>query len=138
MPAHPVLQHFQPRIAAWFAARFAAPTDAQVQAWPIIAAGGHALITAPTGSGKTLTAFLWALDRLITGHYAAGTTRVLYVSPLKALNTDIQRNLVTPLNELTAAFAAAGEALPHIRAQTRSGDTTAVQRAAMLRKHLRF
>ena len=134
MTIHPALTHFHPRVAAWFAASYPAPTDAQAQAWPVIASGAHALITAPTGSGKTLTAFLWALDRLLTGHYAAGTTRVLYVSPLKALNTDIQRNLTTPLTELGAAFQAAGETMPRILAQTRSGDTTTSARSAMLRK----
>ena len=88
---------FHPLIAAWFRERVGAPTDAQAMAWPRIAAGEHVLVTAPTGSGKTLTAFLWALNQLITGEYQDGQCSVLYISPLKALNNDIRRNLLTPL-----------------------------------------
>ena len=81
-----------------------APTDVQTRSWPVIAAGRHALITAPTGSGKTLTAFLWALDAFVSGRYATGATRVLYISPLKALNNDIQRNLLEPLERAARAI----------------------------------
>ncbi|MFM8354550.1 MAG: DEAD/DEAH box helicase, partial [Gammaproteobacteria bacterium] len=105
-----VSTNFTPGVAAWFEATFAAPTEVQAAAWPVIASGAHALITAPTGSGKTLTAFLWALDRFAAGDLATGATRVLYVSPLKALNTDIRTNLEQPL----AALAARGT-LPPLR-----------------------
>lgn len=125
---------FHPLIAQWFAERVGEPTDAQTQAWPRIAAGEHVLVTAPTGSGKTLTAFLWALQQLLTAAWPPGRTRVLYVSPLKALNNDIQRNLLTPLDELTARFAGAGERPPEIRALTRSGDTPGSDRQRMVRR----
>ena len=106
------LAPFHPLIREWFAARLGEPTDVQARAWPAIAAGAHVLVTAPTGSGKTLTAFLWALDSFLTGAWAAGGTRVLYVSPLKALNNDIQRNLLAPLAELRALAAARGTGVP--------------------------
>ncbi len=125
---------FHPLIAAWFRERIGTPTAVQAAAWPCIAAGEHVLVTAPTGSGKTLTAFLWALDQLITGAYPAGGCRVLYVSPLKALNNDIQRNLLAPLAALREVFTAHGEAFPDIRVLTRSGDTPAPQRRAMQRR----
>ena len=131
---HAALASFHPLVQAWFAGRFGTPTDAQARAWPAIATGEHVLLTAPTGSGKTLTAFLWALDALLTGRYVAGTTRVLYVSPLKALNTDIRDNLERPLQELQAAFAAAGMPACAPRVRTRSGDTPAGERARMLRQ----
>lgn len=121
--------NFTPGVAAWFNESFDAPTDVQAAAWPVIARGNHVLITAPTGSGKTLTAFLWALDRFAAGDLATGATRVLYISPLKALNTDIRTNLELPL----AALAARG-ALPPMRAETRSGDTPPATRARLLRK----
>ncbi len=132
--AHSSLSPFHPVVARWFAGRFGRPTDAQAAAWPRIAAGEHVLVTAPTGSGKTLTAFLWALDRLLAGHWAVGATRVLYVSPLKALNNDIRRNLLTPLDELSAAFDAAGEPHPQVGVLTRSGDTPQSDRRRMLRR----
>ncbi len=93
-PSHDILSIFHPLVAKWFQDRIGKPTDIQIRAWPYISRGDHVLITAPTGSGKTLTAFLWALNQLITGHSPAGYTRVLYVSPLKALNNDIRRNLL--------------------------------------------
>ena len=98
------MNFFHPLVATWFEKQYGTPTDIQVKAWPAIARGEHVLITAPTGSGKTLTAFLWALNRLITNHELSGATRVLYVSPLKALNNDIQRNLFTPLAALEQVF----------------------------------
>lgn len=109
------------------------PTDVQREAWPRIAGGEHLLITAPTGSGKTLAAFLWALNELIAGRWPSGNVSVLYVSPLRALNYDIQRNLLRPLEELQQAFAAAGEPFREVRVLTRSGDTPQAERRQMLR-----
>ncbi|MBX3706034.1 MAG: DEAD/DEAH box helicase [Pseudomonadales bacterium] len=122
------LASFAPAVRDWFVETFGAPTAAQAQAWPRIAAGGHVLVTAPTGSGKTLTAFLWALNAFATGASQPRRTRVLYVSPLKALNNDIRRNLLEPL----AALEARG-ALPALRAETRSGDTSQGDRQRLLR-----
>ncbi len=109
------LELFHPLVREWFAERVGTPTDVQAKAWPLIAAHKHVLVTAPTGSGKTLTAFLWGLDQLIRGRWAPGNVRVLYVSPLKALNNDIQRNLLTPLDQLRDRFRQAGEPFPEIR-----------------------
>ena len=131
---HDNLSLFHPLVAAWFRASVGEPTAVQAAAWPRIAAGEHVLVTAPTGSGKTLTAFLWALDRLITGEYPRGRCSVLYVSPLKALNNDIQRNLLAPLEGLRAQFEEEGEAFPQIRVMTRSGDTPGRERQSMQRK----
>ena len=130
----PVLNQFHPLIADWFTEQFDRPTPAQSKAWPKIASGEHVLVSAPTGSGKTLTAFLWAVDQLISGRLTTGETRILYVSPLKALNNDIQRNLIAPLRELKGIFKSAGEPFPEIRVLTRSGDTTQSERRRMLRK----
>lgn len=131
---HPVLQLFHPLICRWFSEKLGEPTDIQQKAWPQIARGEHVLITAPTGSGKTLTAFLWALQQLITGEWQGGETRVLYVSPLKALNNDVRRNLLGPLQELKQYFAANNEKFPAIRVLTRSGDTPQDERREMLRR----
>ena len=122
------LDLFHPSIKGWFEQRFDSPTPVQANAWPKIAAGGHVLATAPTGSGKTLTAFLWSLNQFAAGVWRPGATRVLYVSPLKALNNDIQRNLLIPLEELreNADF-------PEISVRTRSGDTPGGERQRMLR-----
>lgn len=127
------LDGFHPLIRQWFEHRFAAPTDAQVQAWPIIARGEHVLVSAPTGSGKTLTAFLSAIDNLVTGRWSGGALRVLYLSPLKALNSDVRLNLLVPLAEIRALFAGEGCAFPAIRVMTRSGDTPDDERRSMLR-----
>src|SRR5689334_25046489 len=99
---------------AWFEAAFAAPTPAQAGAWKAIAAGRHALVVAPTGSGKTLAAFLWSLDRLAAEPAAdpARRCRVLYVSPLKALAVDVERNLRAPLTGIRQASARLGLAPP--------------------------
>ncbi|NKB65649.1 MAG: DEAD/DEAH box helicase [Candidatus Latescibacteria bacterium] len=129
----PALQPFHPLVAEWFTQKIGAPTDVQAQAWPRIAAGEHVLVTAPTGSGKTLTAFLWALDQLLRGSQPTGQTSILYISPLKALNNDIQRNLISPLDQLKNHFEAAGAPFPDIRVLTRSGDTPQSDRRRMLR-----
>ena len=110
---------FQPAVRAWFERTFDAPTPAQAGGWPAIASGAHTLIQAPTGSGKTLAAFLWALDRARPGE----GTQVLYVSPLKALNYDVERNLRGPLAGIGSALSVA----------VRTGDTSPKERAAMLR-----
>lgn len=135
LPPDPVaaLGLFHPRIREYFRATFGAPTDIQARAWPAIAEGSHVLVSAPTGSGKTLTAFLWALDRLFTGAWPAGSVQVLYISPLKALNTDVRKNLERPLAGIFAAFEAAGERVPLPRVMTRSGDSTEEERRKMLR-----
>lgn len=128
------LAQFHPLVAAWFRDQVGTPTDVQAAAWPRIAAGEHVLITAPTGSGKTLTAFLSAINQLITGAFPTGRCSVLYISPLKALNNDIQRNLLTPLEQLEAVFTAHGLPFPQIRVLTRSGDTPAKERRQMQRR----
>ena len=128
------LDRFHPEIRDWFVDRFRTPTDVQEQSWPRIAAGEHLLITAPTGSGKTLTAFLWAIDAFATGQSEPEATRVLYISPLKALNNDIRANLVDPIREIRERFAEAGAEFPNIRVQTRSGDTDPGDRQRMLRR----
>jgi ATP-dependent Lhr-like helicase len=125
---------FHPLIQSWFSKEIGTPTDIQSKAWPEIAAGGHVLITAPTGSGKTLTAFLWAIHQLVSGEWPTGQTRVLYVSPLKALNNDVRKNLLRPLVGLKSAFKAAGEPFPDIRVLTRSGDTPPDERRIMARR----
>src|SRR5579864_6781834 len=115
------LDVFSTETRAWFERSFAAPTPAQEKGWPAIASGRHTLIQAPTGSGKTLAAFLYAIDRL-TSNPGAGL-RVLYVSPLKALNYDVERNLRGPLAGLQS----------HLRIAVRTGDTPQKERQAMLR-----
>src|SRR6476661_9940024 len=115
MAASP-LSSFTPRSREWFERAFAAPTQAQAQAWPAIATGEHVLISAPTGSGKTLAAFLWSLDRLAATPRAEDDTtgiRVVYVSPLKALSYDVERNLQAPLRGIGA----------DIKVAIRTGDT---------------
>jgi ATP-dependent Lhr-like helicase len=128
---------FHPITAAWFRDRFGAPTEPQRLGWPAIASGEHTLIAAPTGSGKTLAAFLHCIDRLLRLGLE-GTLRdqvdTVYVSPLKALSNDIQRNLEAPLAEVQARAVAAGFAAPEIRALVRTGDTPPSARQAMARR----
>ncbi|UHQ21575.1 DEAD/DEAH box helicase [Lysobacter sp. 5GHs7-4] len=129
------LTAFHPAVAAWFAATFPAPTQAQVLAWPSIRAGRHTLVAAPTGSGKTLTAFLAAIDALVRQAEAEGglpdQTTVVYVSPLKALSNDIHLNLDAPLAGIREQLARMGRPDPGIRSAVRTGDTTASERARM-------
>jgi ATP-dependent helicase Lhr and Lhr-like helicase len=115
------LSAFTPRVRDWFTSAFAQPTPVQAQAWPAIATGEHVLIAAPTGSGKTLAAFLWGLDRL--SREAAGHTRLVYVSPLKALAYDVDRNLRAPLRGIGSDLTVA----------IRTGDTPQKERMAMRR-----
>ncbi len=130
------LEIFHPLVAEWFAARYGSPTRAQEAAWPKIASGENVLVTAPTGTGKTLAAFLWALDRMIRGDdgWERGAVRLLYVSPLKALNTDIRENLTGPLGELEKLFSSRGLGFPRLVAATRSGDTPQEERRRMLKR----
>src|ERR671927_845116 len=116
------LDAFTPQVREWFERAFAAPTPAQEQAWPAIATGEHTLISAPTGSGKTLAAFLWALDRLVA-EPTADRTRLGYVSPLKALSYDVERNLRAPLRGIGA----------DVKVAVRTGDTPQAERRDMLR-----
>ena len=128
---------FHPLVARWFAERFAGPTAPQAVGWTQIAAGRDTLIAAPTGSGKTLAAFLWAINRLIERAVAGqleDRTSVVYVSPLKALGNDIQKNLQQPLAEIQSLAASSGVTLPEIRALVRSGDTPAHERQSMVRR----
>ena len=127
-------RQFDPLIRRWFADNYRAPTDIQAKSWPEIATGGHVLITAPTGSGKTLTAFLWAINAFATGASVPGATRLVYVSPLKALNNDIRANLTGPITDIRERFADANRDFPPLRVQTRSGDTEASERQRMLRR----
>ncbi len=132
-----MLNDFHPVIQTWFRSRFAGPTDPQEQGWPSIAAGQHTLIAAPTGSGKTLTAFLAAIDRLLKLALAGELDErmyVVYVSPLRALSNDMHRNLEEPLCEIMQLAAAEGLEFPPIRVGLRTGDTTPAKRAALVRK----
>jgi ATP-dependent Lhr-like helicase len=133
----PALKPFHPIVRNWFRETLGAPSAPQQQGWPAIASGAHTLILAPTGTGKTLTAFLWELNQLIVEGMReplANAVHILYVSPLKALNNDIQRNLEAPLAALRERFAEAGKSFPEIRIAVRTGDTPASARARMIRK----
>ncbi|HEV2112523.1 MAG TPA: DEAD/DEAH box helicase, partial [Terriglobales bacterium] len=128
--AHPLVQE-------WFAGRFGTPTEPQEQGWPHILAGRTTLISAPTGSGKTLAAFLACIDRLVRKALAGGLldrTEVLYVSPLKALGNDIQKNLEVPLGEILQLAAQRGLLMPEIRTAVRTGDTLTHERRNMLKR----
>ena len=132
-----MLDSFHPLVRQWFLSRFDGPTEPQVQGWPAIAAGEHTLIAAPTGSGKTLAAFLVCIDRLFR-QWLEGTLPdgidVVYVSPLKALSNDIERNLRVPLMEIRDLAAENGLSGLPIRVAVRTGDTPASERQSMLRK----
>src|SRR6201995_2463571 len=133
----PALKPFHPLVRKWFTETLGAPSPPQRQGWPAIANGESTLILAPTGAGKTLAGVLWELNQLMVDGREkplANAVQILYVSPLKALNNDIQRNLEQPLNELRDRFNAAGKPFPEIRVAVRPGDTPASARARMLRK----
>ncbi|WP_435526745.1 ATP-dependent helicase [Microbacterium aurantiacum] len=144
-----VLERFGPATRDWFRGAFAAPTTAQAGAWEAISAGRHALVVAPTGSGKTLSAFLWAIDRVFrekpipAPEEATGrkkrprpddtpATRVLYISPLKALGVDVERNLRSPLVGIEQSARRHGIAVPPVRVGVRSGDTPASERRSLV------
>src|SRR6266850_8122494 len=131
------LDTFHPAVAAWFARTFDAPTPAQERAWPALQAGRHVLVAAPTGSGKTFAAFLAAIDQLVKEGLEGplpDETRIVYVSPLKALSNDIQRNLEAPLEGIREELAALNLPEVAIRAVVRTGDTSQAERAGMRRK----
>lgn len=128
----PLMASFSPAAQRWFAASFSAPTPAQKQAWEAIGSRKNVLVVAPTGSGKTLAAFLWALDRLAAAPPADPGVRVLYVSPMKALGVDVERNLRAPLSGLREASRALGLDEPKITVGVRSGDTTPSERRRLL------
>lgn len=130
-----VLSLLHPAVRLWFEQRFPhGPTEPQVASWPAILCGRDTLIAAPTGSGKTLAAFLVFISQLLAENAAEDATRVVYVSPLKALTVDIQQNLERPLAEIAELARAAGLNCPEIRVGVRSGDTPSKARAAMIRK----
>src|SRR5690242_21447046 len=131
------LAGFHPLVAGWFRERFHAPTDAQREGWPRIAAGEDVLIAAPTGSGKTLAAFLACMDELVRRGLEAPLgdhTAILYISPLKALSNDVQRNLEAPLAELQTYAAVRAVKLPDVRVAVRTGDTPVGERAKLARR----
>ena len=130
-PAGP-LGRFAPATRRWFTGTFATPTPAQSQAWDAIADGDHTLVIAPTGSGKTLAAFLWAIDQLAHQPSETKGTRVLYISPLKALAVDVERNLRTPLAGISRVAEQDGTPIRKISVGIRSGDTPPAQRRALL------
>lgn len=127
-------ESFHPLVREWFEVNVGRPTAVQAEAWQRIAAGEHVLAMAPTGSGKTLAAFLHAISLLVSGAFPAEGLSVLYVSPLKALNEDLRRNLELPLAGIARLFAERGVPCPEIRVETRSGDTPQSQRRRFLSK----
>ncbi|MFN4162404.1 MAG: DEAD/DEAH box helicase, partial [Stenotrophomonas sp.] len=138
-PAACSLDAFAPATRAWFAAAFVAPTPVQTHAWAAIGAGAHTLVIAPTGSGKTLAAFLHAIDQLFgerqhTPDDAPAGTRVLYISPIKALGADVQRNLQIPLQGVDAERERRGDPALTLSVGIRSGDTPAAERARLVRR----
>ena len=139
-PTADPLAPFSPAVRAWFEATFEAPTQAQAEGWAAISEGRHTLIHAPTGSGKTLAAFLWTLDRLAArprppaAKGQTGSVRVLYISPLKALTYDVERNLRAPLAGIALAAARLGAPVPDITVASRTGDTPAEDRRNIARR----
>src|SRR5256714_3488607 len=133
----PALEWAHPLVRDWFVRKFGTPTEPQEQGWPHILSGRATLISAPTGSGKTLSAFLACIDRLVrkalAGHLE-DRTEVLYISPLKALGNDIQKNLEQPLGEILQLAGERGLLMPEIRTAVRTGDTLAHERRQMLKR----
>ncbi|MDQ0728398.1 Lhr-like helicase [Microbacterium sp. W4I20] len=136
-----VLERFTPATQDWFRGAFPAPTPAQTGAWDAISAGKHALVVAPTGSGKTLSAFLWAIDSVFRERIAsadekpkkdAARTRILYISPLKALGVDVERNLRSPLIGIGQSARRLGLPAPSVTVGVRSGDTTSSDRRKLV------
>ena len=130
------LQNFHPAVEAWFQRTFDAPTEPQLRGWPAIQSSRHTLIAAPTGSGKTLAAFLAAIDDLVRQGLNGGldeATKVVYVSPLKALSNDVRKNLRLPLEGIACELQQRGLPSPEIRAAVRSGDTPSSERQRMLK-----
>jgi ATP-dependent Lhr-like helicase len=137
MHAMNALDTLHPAVAAWFSRTFDAPTSAQERAWPALQSGQHVLVAAPTGSGKTFAAFLAAIDQLVKEGLQGplpDETRIVYVSPLKALSNDIQRNLDAPLKGIREELATLNLPDVAIRAVVRTGDTSQAERAGMRRK----
>src|SRR5437016_4966453 len=134
------LASFHPLVSQWFTDTLGEPSAPQRAGWPAVASGDDTLILAPTGTGKTLAAFLWELNALIIEGLEAplaNAVHLLYVSPLKALNNDVQRNLESPLAALKARFErdpSHAHKFPEIRVAVRTGDTPSSARARMLRK----
>ena len=127
------MTEFSAATQQWFDGAFPAPTAAQLGAWQAIAAGEHTLVIAPTGSGKTLSAFLWAIDRLAAADPPQSGTSVLYISPLKALAVDVERNLRAPLVGVRQTARRLGLPAPEISVGVRSGDTPAQERRRLQR-----
>jgi ATP-dependent helicase Lhr and Lhr-like helicase len=133
---HPALAWAHPLVQEWFTTKFGSPTEPQIEGWPAILRGEATLISAPTGSGKTLAAFLVCIDQLLRAALEGRLsphTHVVYISPLKALSNDVQKNLEGPLREIQELALARGYLCPEIRAGVRTGDTLAKDRASMLR-----
>src|SRR5512147_1620588 len=131
------LPSFHPAIARWFVQTFQTPTAPQVEAWPAIRSGRHTLVAAPTGSGKTLAAFLAAIDELVrlgVQQPLADETYVVYVSPLKALANDIERNLQAPLAGIRAQLESLGYPDVEVRTVVRTGDTPQAERSGMRKR----
>jgi ATP-dependent Lhr-like helicase len=126
-----------PLVRDWFIEKFKSPTEPQIQGWPAILADKPTLIAAPTGSGKTFAAFLICIDRLVRKaltNTLENQTEVIYISPLKALSNDIQKNLAEPLREIAALAQARGLTMAEIKVAVRTGDTEARERVAMLKQ----